>query len=128
MIVYISNILIVGGTGVVGAAVESSLPLPARYSGNDRYATAIAIADGMGTAPYLVYLATGTNFPDALAGSILAARTNSPIILVNSSSGAEAAAQWFWWSSRDIKQSYVLGGSGAVPDSVLGSIYSRIGY
>ena len=124
----INETFIVGGTGVVGTAVESSLPLPTRYSGNDRYATAIAIANGMGTDPYLVYLATGTNFPDALAGSVLAARSNSPIILVNSSSGAEAAAQWFWWNSRDIKQSYVLGGSGAVPDSVIESIYSRIGY
>ncbi|BAE83916.1 cell wall-binding repeat-containing protein [Desulfitobacterium hafniense] len=70
MIVYISNILIVGATGAAGTAVESSLPLPARYSGNDRYATAIAIANGMGTDPYLVYLATRTNFPDALAGSV----------------------------------------------------------
>lgn len=112
----------------MGTTVQSSLPLPTRYSGSDRYATSIAIANGMGTDPYLVYLATGNNFPDALAGSVLAARTNSPIILVNSSSGADAAVQWFWWNSRDVKQSYILGGSGAVPDSVLENIYSRIGY
>ncbi|WP_425806855.1 cell wall-binding repeat-containing protein [Desulfitobacterium sp. Sab5] len=117
--------IIVGGTGAVGTTVESSLPMPTRFSGSDRYATAIAIANGMGVDPNLVYLATGNNFPDALAGSVLAARTNSPIILVDSSLSVDAG-KWLWDHSRDVKEFYVLGGSGVVSDSVLQSAYRQI--
>lgn len=109
----------------MGTTVESILPMPTRFSGKDRYETSIAIAKGMGVDPYLVYMATGNNFPDALAGSVLAARTNSPIILVGSSLSIDAGS-WFWDHSRDVKQFYVLGGSGVVLDSVLQSVYDQI--
>jgi alpha-tubulin suppressor-like RCC1 family protein/putative cell wall-binding protein len=121
----VTETIIVGGNGVVGTTVESNLPMPTRFSGNDRYATAIAIANGMGVDPNLVYLATANDFPDALAGSVLAARTNSPIILVDSSLSVDAG-RWLWDHSRDVKEFYVLGGSGVVADSVLQSAYRQI--
>jgi alpha-tubulin suppressor-like RCC1 family protein/putative cell wall-binding protein len=117
--------IIVGGTGVVGTTVERNLPTPTRYAGNDRYGTAIEIAKGMGVNPNLVYLATGNNFPDALAGSVLAARTNSPIILVDTSLGADAEF-WLWNHSRHVKEFYVLGGEGVVSDSILQSAYETV--
>ena len=58
-----------------------------RLAGADRYATAAAIskatfAPGVG----LVYVATGANFPDALAGAAAAGKTGSPVLLVGATS------------------------------------------
>ena len=69
----------VGGTAVISTDVAALLPRVTRYGGMDKYDTAIAIAKGMQADTQTIFLATGDNFPDALAGSVLAARTNSPL-------------------------------------------------
>lgn len=117
--------IVVGGVGVVSKTVENALPNPTRYAGSDRYATAIAITKGMGADAGLVYLATGNNFPDALAASVLAAQTNSPIVLVDSALGGDAAT-YLNSMSHGVKELYVLGGPGVVPDTILQSAYKAI--
>lgn len=79
-------IVIVGGTSSVSAEVEQQLfaygPVT-RHSGADRYATAAAVSAGSYVAPVsTVFLATGSNFPDALAGGALAGLTVAPVLLV----------------------------------------------
>lgn len=54
-----------------------------RIGGQDRYATALAVAEYFNLSGKSVCLATGRNYPDALAGSIYAANFNAPVILVN---------------------------------------------
>ena len=117
--------IVVGGFGVISKTVEDALPHPTRYAGSDRYATAIAITKGMGADAGLVYLATGNNFPDALAGSVLAAQTNSPIVMVDSTLGGDAAT-YLNSNSHVVKEVYVLGGPGVVPDTILQSAYKAI--
>jgi len=53
-----------------------------RISGADRYATAVAISEAghVESAP-VVYLATGTNFPDALAAAPAAVKEGGPLLL-----------------------------------------------
>src|SRR6185437_12527687 len=51
-----------------------------RYGGADRYATALAVADALGD-PSTVMLATGTNFPDALAAGPAAASVGGVVLL-----------------------------------------------
>ena len=85
------TIHIVGGTGAVSAAVEAQLQLYAptvtRTAGADRYATARAVAaEFFGSTPGTYYLATGTNFPDALAAGPAAARAGGPVLLVRGTS------------------------------------------
>lgn len=54
-----------------------------RVAGPDRYATSAAVsADAFATAG-VVYIASGQQYPDALAGVPLASRTSSPILLVH---------------------------------------------
>jgi hypothetical protein len=54
-----------------------------RLAGADRFATAAVIcADAFPAAVPVAYVATGTNFPDALAGGPVAARDGAPILLV----------------------------------------------
>ncbi len=63
--------------------VVDRLPV-SRLAGPDRYATAAAISAATfpsGGVP-VAYVATGLNYPDALAGSVAAARAGGPLLLV----------------------------------------------
>jgi putative cell wall-binding protein len=83
------RVVILGGTSAVSKGVESSLADHAapgqvtRLAGADRYATSVAVSRA--TFPERaarVYLATGRNFPDALAGGPVAANGPGPLLLV----------------------------------------------
>lgn len=74
--------IIVGGEGVISSHVASDLPSSTRYGGANRYETAKNIIEGLPLGKDSAYVATGGNFADALAGSVLAAKDNAPILLV----------------------------------------------
>ena len=112
------RIVVLGGESAVPPAVLAELGAYTegtvqRLSGPDRYATSAAIADatfqpGVDT----VYVATGENFPDALAGVPAAGRERAPLLLVQRDAVPEpVAAQLRRLSPRRI---VILGGSGAV--------------
>ena len=69
------RIVVLGGTGVVSAAVEKALRAHtsgevSRLAGADRYSTAAAVsAAHFGPGAPVAFVATGLDFPDALAGS-----------------------------------------------------------
>jgi hypothetical protein len=81
------SIVVLGGenvlTNAVLAAVQPYSPQVTRIAGADRYATAVALSQvtypAGGAAPYL---ATGRNFPDALASGPAPARAGAPLLLV----------------------------------------------
>jgi len=113
---------VLGGTSAVSANGEKSVRnlnfSVSRISGSDRYATALAICqfyssdfDGRSAV-----VATGANFPDALSGGALAARLESPLVLVSQSSAADANS---YLKLRGTERIYALGGKSAVPDSVV---------
>lgn len=85
----VARVLLVGGTAVLAPAVETDLAaaLPAatvqRLAGVSRFDTAAAVSQrltGEATAP-VVYLTSGTDFPDALAASPAAAADSAPLLL-----------------------------------------------
>ncbi|MCI5825567.1 MAG: cell wall-binding repeat-containing protein [Arcanobacterium sp.] len=74
-------------SAVAAAALAFTLAAPAyaapsRIYGNDRYGTSLAIAQTYFPAAEAVFVATGKNFPDALAAGPLAARQRAPMLLV----------------------------------------------
>ena len=78
----------VEGAGIINGASVS------RLAGPDRYATAATIsASHFGANVPVVYIATGENFPDSLAGGPVAAANNGPLLLVTPTGipGATAA-------------------------------------
>jgi putative cell wall-binding protein len=93
------RIVVVGGPGAVSPAVATALDAydtgggVTRIGGADRYETAAAMsaAHFSGNAPY-AYVATGQNFPDALAAGPAAALRGAPTILVRAGSIPAAAA------------------------------------
>ncbi len=87
------QIILLGGTGAVSAEVETSLEGFAevtRISGADRYLTSVEIAQLAFPSADRVYVATGLNFPDALAGAAAAAGYGAPILLTATNSVTDA--------------------------------------
>jgi putative cell wall-binding protein len=81
------RIVVLGGTVAVSAAVETALQAytsgtVTRVSGSDRYQTAAELAASFPTGSP-VYLATGVNFPDALAATAAAAADHAAILLTD---------------------------------------------
>lgn len=83
-----TKVVILGGTAVIDPAILTQVHalLPStgveRWSGADRYATAASISSS--TYPLgatTAYLASGENYPDALAGAPVAARAGAPLLL-----------------------------------------------
>lgn len=74
--------IIVGGVGAVSEKAANAVPNPTRYSGPTRYDTAKAIALNLPLGNQKAMIVSGQKFPDALAGSVLAARENAPLLLV----------------------------------------------
>lgn len=81
------RLVIVGGTSVITPEIEEQLRTAGyhvdRLGGATRYETSAEVNDAFfdpGTAT-TAFLATGTNFPDALAGAALAGLTRSPLYI-----------------------------------------------
>lgn len=116
--IHPSNIYIVGGTAVIGNSVESQLKnygSVERLAGLNRYETSLAIAKKFSNGSQSAMIATGLDFPDALAGSALAGKLCAPILLVNKYESV--SEQKAWLDSSSVRNLYFLGGSDVVTDS-----------
>jgi len=114
------RIVVLGGTGVVSAAVESALKEHAtttRQAGADRYATAAAIsASHFGPGAATAFVATGADFPDALTGGPAAAKAGGPILLTQKDKLPAATVSEL--KRLKPRRIIVLGGTGVVSDAV----------
>lgn len=96
-----------------------------RVAGANRFENAAAISRAFGPPALHTWattsvIATGLNFPNALAGGAFAARIGfRPILLVGDSIPSSVRAELEWSSGTG---SYVLGGSAAVPETVVDSL------
>jgi putative cell wall-binding protein len=125
----VTEVIVVGGTGAVRPSVASALDaLPGvsvtRIGGSNRYATARLIAEETGrrvtssggTPDPAVFVATGANFPDALAASPIAYAKTRPIVLTTPASlSSEAAAAITALGTSEV---VILGGTGPVSSEV----------
>ncbi|UXH43400.1 cell wall-binding repeat-containing protein [Rossellomorea vietnamensis] len=112
----IDSTIVVGGEGVIGKKVYDSLPDATRYFGLDRYSTAAKIATELNPSTE-VYVATGKNFADALAGSVLAAKENASMLLVQPNDLPTVTSDAI--EEMKAKHFNVLGGENAVSDVVV---------
>lgn len=120
-----TQITIVGGAGVVSPKIENELSAMfpdaglRRFGGLNRYETAAQIAQALfGDNSPNLFVAKGTDFPDALAGSIFAGSTLSPIVLVKPDEVPNEMKSGYLNTLSD-KKVVTLGGQGAVSDNVL---------
>lgn len=122
----VSKAYVIGGEGVISNAMMakagSALGVtPKRISGANRYETCTAVntffADFFQRKT--VCAAKGLDFPDALAGGVLAAWTDTPILLADN---ALRTSQKQYLKSKNANVFHVLGGTGAVPDKLVNEI------
>jgi len=102
--------------GLAGFAVPAGATAAfgfTRIAGADRYATSALVAEKAFASAPTVLLATGANYPDALAASYLAGALRAPILLTTPdlplSSSTTAAL-----TALGAKSVIILGGTGAV--------------
>ncbi|WP_051254651.1 cell wall-binding repeat-containing protein [Halobacillus kuroshimensis] len=77
----VDHSFVIGGSSVVSDDVMNELPDATRVSGNNRFRTSAEIIRRFQMDADNVYIATGYSFPDALTGSVLAAKNNGAVIL-----------------------------------------------
>lgn len=125
------SILVAGGTGVISSAVESQLAAYAgeggvvRLAGPDRYSTAATIVDSYwGQGIDGAFIASGLNFPDALAGAAAAAWLGNPILFVGTELPATTADELDWLMP---KQDWILGGTGVVSNTIASQLAGHLG-
>ncbi|RNC63060.1 MAG: N-acetylmuramoyl-L-alanine amidase LytC [Candidatus Dichloromethanomonas elyunquensis] len=117
----VTDITLIGGDNAIGPSVEDQLLLAGyrveRLSGDDRFQTNIQIMNRYPFNLDSTLIATGMSFPDALAGSVLAANNNNPVVLVPKNDGQipGSLTDAYLAANRDSVNNYlILGGSGAV--------------
>lgn len=117
------KVYIIGLEGVISTVAErevariTSLAQESiiRIGGIDRYETSLAVAQYFNLAGQNVCVATGNNFPDALAGSVYAANLKAPIILVDGSLSEE---QINYLKTRKITGATIFGGEAVVSKGI----------
>ncbi len=125
------RIVILGGTGVVSSAVQTALAAytngsVSRLAGTDRYGTSAAIsAASYSPGVSAVYIATGTNFPDALSGAAVAGHAGAPVLLVSATSIPAAVATEL--NRLNPQQIIILGMGGVVSQNVQSQLASYLG-
>lgn len=128
----VRRLLIVGGDGAVMPSVRAELAkrgfdVSAPIAGRDRYETSALVYRYLRTASDLPtvapepFIARGDTFPDALAAAPFAFRQIRPILLVRPTSAPASVKSLF--SEFRIVSVIVVGGTGAVRDSVLADLW-----
>jgi len=135
----LAGALAFGGLAISGGGVSAKTPstTATRVQGSDRYATSVALAGKYTTDNAAwstnanIILASGENFPDALAASSLAKLVNAPIILTKPNSLPASVRDWLLTKQSSFTtpvqgKVYVVGGTSAVSDEVVTEVLATI--
>lgn len=125
------RVVIVGGTGVVTGAVVTALQSLGvsveRVSGADRYETSRAIVERYFSSVETAWVATGANFPDALAASAAAGSVGGPVLLVNGLAGSLDSASRATLNRIGATSVFIAGGVGVVSVGIEDGLRARGG-
>jgi hypothetical protein len=132
----VNTATIVGGTAAVSAAVSDAIgkivtTVAPRLSGNDRYATSAAVANAAGAAGLSLsklWLATGVNWPDAVAAGSAVADAGGVLVLVSPADlAASPATKALIAGQAGTGSATLLGGPAALSITVEGQVISSLG-
>lgn len=126
----VSQVTLVGGEGVISPAsagqLESAGFTVSRLAGEDRYLTNAQVLKSLDFDLDNLVVATGASFPDALAGSVLAAKHDGPILLVpqNDKQIPSQITDYLNTNRSGLKNIFILGGWGVINYKVAGVVVS----
>jgi putative cell wall-binding protein len=127
------RIVVVGGTPSVSAGVKSALEEFSadvdRIGGADRFATSrMIVADAWGDeASEHAFIATGLNFPDALAAVPAAGVRGAPIILVPGTAASLDTTTRNLLTGLEVEVIHLVGSAATVSTGIESSVISLVG-
>jgi hypothetical protein len=117
----VDTVYLVGGTGVLDATVEEAfrqlgITTITRIGGDDRYETAVKVAQAIDVlrppgTPQQVFLASGTDFPDALSAGAPAGTAFGSVLLTKGARAAPATSAYL--ADRPQATVFAIGGPAA---------------
>jgi putative cell wall-binding protein len=124
------EIVLVGGTAAISKQVEAAVkglsfaPTVIRIAGSDRYDTSRKIAEfAFGESdPTVAYIASGLNFPDALAAGPAAGDAGGPVILVDGTQKSADSALKTLLDDLGVIVVKIAGGTSAVSSGIQSSL------
>jgi putative cell wall-binding protein len=135
----VRNGFVIGSESAVSAGVKSAIDArlvanggtaTGRWSGPNRYATAVAVANGGLTQRWIdldtLGVATGENFPDALGGGAALGYYGSGLVLTRAQTLPSEVASFLTVHEYEIGRLDVFGGTGTVSDTVKTGIATRL--
>lgn len=118
-----TTVIIAGGLAAVSKTVENQLNAIVdgdvrRIAGANRYETSRRVTDdAFGTAAS-AFLATGTNFPDALAASAAAAHVGAPVVLIPGAGSSVDQATQTLLTQLAATKIYLAGGTAVISSAI----------
>lgn len=128
----VTDTIVVGGASAVNDTVYGLVGASDRLAGASRYATSRAIADHALANGFMrgrLYVATGVNFPDALAAGPACAAQRAPLLLTSPplSQASLAPVRDYLQTHRGyVRTVVVIGGSGPMPQSLVDEILAEL--
>lgn len=121
----VKKTIVMGGEVAVGKDVYKQLPSPKRINGSNRFGTAAQVVSTLDerSAIESAYVASGMGFADALAGSVLAAKEDKPVLLVLPNRAPQEIKDIV--KKKGMKQFTVFGGKVAVQDKVIDELMGK---
>ncbi|WP_051254738.1 cell wall-binding repeat-containing protein [Halobacillus kuroshimensis] len=121
------KVIILGSTGAVSERVENqlndmNLSSVERIGGSDRYETAALIAESLNSDSGEAVIATGRNYPDALAAAPYAARQGVPILLTRPESVPEVTLK----ALTNTATAHVIGGTGVISEEAASQLPAEV--
>ncbi|MGH8890061.1 MAG: cell wall-binding repeat-containing protein, partial [Acidothermaceae bacterium] len=107
----------------IGGPAAQADPGAQAFVGVDRYATSIMVATQFFPTPTSIGFASGSTFPDALSGGVVASLNDGPMVLVPGNGAMPATAlAYLAAASPTVTAAWLFGG---IP-SVAGGIFTQI--
>ena len=130
----VNQVFIVGGPNSVSPEVEAELktlptrPTVTRVAGADRYETSRNVMTSLmrSSGPSMAYLATGSNFPDALSSGAAASSADSPVLLVDGGAATVNAATTSALELNGVTTVKITGGPNSFSTGIESSLKSFV--
>jgi len=112
----------------VGGEAVTADPSATPLAGADRFATAVDVAQQFFTAPAMIGVASGLNFPDAMSGGVDAALHGGPMLLTVGSGPLPSSTDSYIESiAGGLTSANLYGGTATVGDDVVSELDSAAG-
>jgi hypothetical protein len=110
----------------IGDAAGLAYPSGMLVAGGDRFATSALVAEKFFTNPTVVGVATGSNFPDALAGSGAMGIKGGPVLLSDPFVLPSADALYLTNQASSVTQAFLFGGVETLSPHIATTVSNQI--